>query len=115
VYFSSWKVLHWRFLAYLTAPRQETMLNERKDQLLAQKVEVALVFQQMLGTADAQAYLVSSGVPADVIERVLFSTALRRSQEGLRALTEQDRGHLNGGMPVDDATAKADVAIVQHG
>lgn len=91
------------------------MLNERKDELLAQKVEVALVFQQMLGTADAQAYLVSSGVPAEVIERVLFSEALRRSQEGLRVLTEQASGQLNGGMPVDDAAAEADVPIVQHG
>jgi hypothetical protein len=91
------------------------MLNERKDELLAQKVEVALVFQQMLGTADAQAYLVSSGVPAEVIERVLFSEALRRSQEGLRVLTEQASGHLDGGMPVDDAAAEAHVPIVQHG
>ena len=57
------------------------MLNERKDELLAQKVVVALVFQQMLGTADAQAYLVLSGVPADVIERVLFSKEPRRVHE----------------------------------
>ena len=55
------------------------MLNQRKDHLTAQKVEVALVFQQMLSTAEAQAYLVRSGVPESVVERVLFHPALRRN------------------------------------
>lgn len=54
------------------------MPNERKDQLTAQKVEVALVFQQMLSTAEAQAYLAHNGVAASVIERVLFHPPLRR-------------------------------------
>jgi len=55
------------------------MLTQRKDQLTAQKVEVALVFQQMLSTAEAEAYLVHNGVPGSVIERVLFHPALRRN------------------------------------
>ena len=55
------------------------MLNERKDHLMAQKVEVALVFQQMLSTAEAHAYLARNGFPDDVIERVLFHPELRRS------------------------------------
>jgi hypothetical protein len=55
------------------------MLNQRKDHLTAQKVEVALVFQQMLSTAEAHAYLVRNGVPAAVIERVLFHPELRRN------------------------------------
>jgi hypothetical protein len=54
------------------------MLNERKDHLTAQKVEVALVFQQMLSTAEAQVYLARNGVPEAVIERVLFHPELRR-------------------------------------
>jgi hypothetical protein len=54
------------------------MLNARKDHLTAQKVEVALVFQQMLSTAEAQAYLVRNGVAESVIERVLFHPEMRR-------------------------------------
>ena len=54
------------------------MLNERKDQLSAQKVEVALVFQQMLGTAEAEAYLAMNGFPAEMIARVLARPDLRR-------------------------------------
>lgn len=55
------------------------MLNQRKDHLTAQKVEVALVFQQMLSTVEAQAYLVRNGVPAAVIERVLREPQSRRN------------------------------------
>lgn len=54
------------------------MLNERKDHLTAQKVEVALVFQEMLSTAEAEGYLARNGVSACVIERVLFHPELRR-------------------------------------
>jgi hypothetical protein len=54
------------------------MLHERKDHLTAQKVEVALVFQQMLSTAEAEVYLARNGVCASVIERVLFHPELRR-------------------------------------
>lgn len=55
------------------------MPKERKDHLTAQKVEVALVFQQMLSTAEAQVYLARNGVAASVIERVLFHPEMRRS------------------------------------
>jgi len=55
------------------------MLNERKDHLLAQKVEVALVFQQMLGTAEAHAYLTSNGFSEEAIDRVLYHPEARRS------------------------------------
>lgn len=54
------------------------MLNNRKDHLTAQKVEVALVFQQMLSTAEAEAYLARNGVAAEVIARVLFHPEARR-------------------------------------
>lgn len=55
------------------------MRNERKDHLTAQKVEVALVFQQMLSTPEAQVYLARNGVATAVIDRVLFHPELRRS------------------------------------
>ena len=68
------------------------MLTERKDHLTAQKIEVALVFQQMLSTAEAQAYLAHNGVSGAVSDRVLFHPQLRRSyaagQRG--AFTHQD-------------------------
>ncbi|HEX8479184.1 MAG TPA: hypothetical protein VF663_12660 [Telluria sp.] len=68
------------------------MLNERKDQLSAQKVEVALVFQQMLGTAEAEAYLALNGFPAEMIARILARPDLRRcyTDSTLAALLEQD-------------------------
>lgn len=55
------------------------MLNERKEHLIAQKVEVALVFQQMLGSAEAHAYLAGNGIAEDVIARVLYHPESRRS------------------------------------
>jgi len=55
------------------------MLHERKDHLTAQKVEVALVFQQMLSTTEAEVYLARNGVSKEVIERVLFYPELRRN------------------------------------
>ena len=60
------------------------MLSERKEHLIAQKVEVALVFQQMLGTADAHAYLAGNGVAEEVIERVLYQPDARRSYASTR-------------------------------
>lgn len=54
------------------------MLHDRKDHLTAQRVEVALVFQQMLSTEEAHSYLVNNGVAEAVIQRVLYQPALRR-------------------------------------
>ncbi len=58
--------------------RKVRTLNLRTDHLTAQKVEVALVFQQMLSTPEAQAYLEHNGVPPEVIDRVLFHPEMRR-------------------------------------
>lgn len=51
---------------------------ERTDVLTAQHVEVALVFQKMLGTRDAEEYLRNARVPWDVIARVLYSRQIRQ-------------------------------------
>ena len=54
-------------------------MTPRKDVLTSQKVEVALIFQEMMGTLDALAYLRSVGVCIAVTERVLSGRlALRR-------------------------------------
>ena len=43
----------------------------RHDDLTAQKVEVGVIFQEMLGTATAAAYLAKNKVPMHVALRVL--------------------------------------------
>lgn len=57
--------------------------TKRKDQLTAQRVEVGLVFQQMLSTDDAAEYMVSNRVPEDVIKRVLDDPTDRRKENCL--------------------------------
>ena len=47
------------------------MQENRKDTLMAQKVETALVFRRMVGRADAEFYLRAERVPDETIERVL--------------------------------------------
>lgn len=47
--------------------------DRRKDQLTSQRVDVALVFESMLGAQAAGDYLRDSAVPIWVAERVLYS------------------------------------------
>jgi hypothetical protein len=57
------------------------MMEEiRKDQLTAQKVDIGMVFRQMLGKQDAQLYLRGENVPEAVIERVLAGETIRTGQ-----------------------------------
>jgi predicted GNAT superfamily acetyltransferase len=53
----------------------------RKDHLTSQRVEVALVFEAMLGLEAAKEYLHNASVPIWVSERVLSSTHRRPSPE----------------------------------
>lgn len=46
----------------------------RHDGLTAQKVDVGVIFQEMLGTATAAAYLAKNKVPMHVALRVLTQT-----------------------------------------
>lgn len=71
----------------------------RLDYLTAQRVHVGLIFQHMLGTAEARSYLLGSGVPDDVVEGVLRSGGKRDSDpsvESLRDLEENRNGHMAG-------------------
>lgn len=52
--------------------------NERKDNLMSQHVEVGLVFKVMLGKQDAADYMLGTGVPVEVVERVLGDHGARR-------------------------------------
>lgn len=53
------------------------MVQERKDRLLAYRVEKGLMVQKMVSTKAAAAYLANFGVPMHVSVRVL-TTANRR-------------------------------------
>ncbi len=50
----------------------------RLDRITAGRVEVAIIFKEMLGTDDAAVYLAEKGVPQGVAERVLAGKAKRR-------------------------------------
>ena len=49
------------------------VFNLRSKNLVAQHVEVALVYKDMLGLDEAMAYLEREGVPRDVAKRVLLT------------------------------------------
>ena len=53
--------------------------NMRRDKLLSQHIEVALVYKEMLGLDEAIGYLQREGIPQDIAERVLL-TEQRRLQ-----------------------------------
>jgi len=57
------------------------IFNFRSKNLVAQHVEVALVYKEMLGLDEAMAYLEREEVPQDVAARVLLTDQRRREQE----------------------------------
>ncbi len=60
----------------------------RPDALTAQKVEVGIILQAMLGMQAAADYLENNAIPRAVALRVLFQPALRRGHHdafGIRA------------------------------
>ncbi|WP_146171880.1 hypothetical protein [Pseudoduganella armeniaca] len=59
--------------------------NVRSDELTSQRIEVALVFQAMLGTDAAANYLRDAGIPVWITARVLGSTKRRPSPDLVEA------------------------------
>jgi hypothetical protein len=55
-------------------------VSGRPDALTAQKVEVAIILQAMLGTATAEEYLENNSVDATVAHRVLHQPQCRRGR-----------------------------------
>jgi hypothetical protein len=53
-------------------------VTPRRDKLTAQKIDVALVFQQMLSTREARAYLIENKVCPAIIARVLDPARVAR-------------------------------------
>lgn len=68
----------------------------RTNQLMAQKVDVGIVFLDMLGAADGVAYLQRVGVPGHVIERIMHPQQ-RRTQASLGACASNDCPGSKGG------------------
>jgi hypothetical protein len=56
----------------------------RKDSLTAGKIEVALVYCEMLSPAEAEEYLVKEGISSKTIKRVLCTDQKRGRSELLR-------------------------------
>jgi hypothetical protein len=54
----------------------------RLDRLAAGRVEVAIVFKEILGTEDAAAYMAQNGIPQHVADRVLACMTTTRSSAG---------------------------------
>jgi hypothetical protein len=63
-----------------TAPAATLRIAGRPDFLTAQKVEVGIILQAMLGTSAAAEYLENNAVAAAVAKRVLFQPQLRRGR-----------------------------------
>lgn len=61
------------------------MVQERKNRLMAYRVEQGLMVQKHVSTRAAAAYLANYGVPMHVSMRVL-STANKRAQSDIEAL-----------------------------
>jgi hypothetical protein len=55
--------------------------NLRRDTLMSQHIEVALVYKDMLGLDEAKAYLGREHIPKDIADRVLL-TERRRQRPG---------------------------------
>ncbi|RFP32405.1 hypothetical protein [Duganella sp. BJB476] len=51
----------------------------RSDRLTAQKVEVGIVFQEMLGVEDAAEYFATYNLPSQIVERILGGIKRRRN------------------------------------
>ncbi|MDP3670966.1 MAG: hypothetical protein WA191_06175 [Telluria sp.] len=66
-------------IAHLTLIEANALGNiPRRDVVTARKVEVGIIFQAMLGTADAADYMLKNGVPLKVVLRVLTQPSARR-------------------------------------
>jgi DNA mismatch repair protein MutH len=65
--------------AALIAPQQQV---GRPDSLTAQRIQVGLVLNQMLGEQAASAYLARQEVDAKVAQRVLSDSGRRRAGDG---------------------------------
>lgn len=79
-------------------------MHSRTDRLAAQKAPVALVFQKMLGTEEARAYLIENNFTESNIDRILSADATSK-----RAVPEGTGGSvtLRGKVPAPSSALLA--------
>lgn len=66
-------------IAHLALVGANVLCNHpREDVVTARKVEVGIILQAMLGTAEAADYMLKNGVPLSVVLRVLTQARARR-------------------------------------
>ncbi len=66
----------------ITVTSMEVLECARQDDLTAQKVEVGIIFQEMLDTATAAAYLAKNKVPIATALRVLTGSRRKKNDTG---------------------------------
>lgn len=76
---------------------------KRVNWLTAGKVEVAIVFMQMLGIEEAMLYMETHGIPQHVADRVLRSATTIRISDGMIAWNCQDRPETGSAESADPA------------
>jgi hypothetical protein len=57
------------------------VIHIRRNKLISQRIEVALIYKEMLGVDEARAYLAQDDLCANMIERILGNGPRRRSPE----------------------------------
>lgn len=57
------------------------VIHIRRNKLISQRIEVALIYKEMLGVDEARAYLAQDNLCANTIERILGNGPRRQSPE----------------------------------
>lgn len=71
--------------------------HARQDSLVAQHIEVALVYKEMLGAKETKAYLERENIPRDIVQRTVFTEARRRPPTAAPLPTEIQSPPCNAG------------------
>jgi hypothetical protein len=67
-------------------PLQASDYRQRRDTVIAMRVEVAIIFLEFLSVQEAFDYLTRNGVPDHVIQRIIDPEAPRRPKAYYRSL-----------------------------
>lgn len=65
--------------------------EQRSDLLTAQKIDVGLILQEMLGIEEAEVFLIKNRIKPSVINRVLRSMARRSRASDSRACVKVNK------------------------
>ena len=86
----------------------------RVDRVTAGRVEVAVIFKEMLGVEDAAVYLAGNGVPQRVAERVLADIRTRRaSDDAIVDNCQRDPDIATPGTPEKRATRARQERVIE--